>query len=103
MKRNIEKQLDKEFSGHMTWEITQEHFQRISNTKEGDILCPEAYAEFPGNEEAAEAYGVSPEDVETLFGWFARLSAPGYLDATDWLGPYDTEEEAAEALLDAYA
>ena len=35
-------------------------------------------------------------------GWYARLSAPGYLDCTDWVGPYDTEEEALEALFDVY-
>lgn len=26
--------------------------------------------------------------------WCGRYSAPGYLDATEWSGPYDTEEEA---------
>lgn len=32
---------------------------------------------------------------ETVTGkYFARFSAPGYMDATDWQGPYDTEEEA---------
>lgn len=80
----------------MQIETYQGHFQRINNTNEGDILTPEKYAEYPGNEEAAAAYGVEPEDVETVFGWFARLSAPGYMDCTDWIGPYDTEEEAVE-------
>lgn len=27
-------------------------------------------------------------------GWGARFSAPGYMDATEWVGVYDTEEEA---------
>lgn len=35
-------------------------------------------------------------------GFFARLSAPGYMDATDWLGPYATEDEAFEALYEQY-
>ena len=26
--------------------------------------------------------------------WFSRASAPGYLDCTIWLGPFDTEAEA---------
>lgn len=26
--------------------------------------------------------------------WFARLSARGYLDSTDWSGPFDTIEKA---------
>ena len=37
-------------------------------------------------------------DVDTATGWFCRLSAPGYMDATDWSGPYATEEEAREAI-----
>lgn len=78
------------------------HFQRINNTSEGDILTPEEYAEYPGNEEAAAAYNVEPEDVETVFGWFARYSAPGYMDCTDWMGPYDTEEEAAKECKEMY-
>jgi hypothetical protein len=30
-------------------------------------------------------------------GWFCRLSAPGYMDCTEWSGPYETEQEANEA------
>jgi len=35
-------------------------------------------------------------------GWYGRLSAPGYLDCTDWSGPYSSEREASEALNDMY-
>ena len=35
-------------------------------------------------------------------GWFARLSAPGYLDATDWAGPFKTAEEASDYLDEVY-
>ena len=35
-------------------------------------------------------------------GYYCRLSASGYLDCTDWSGPYATIEEAAQALLDLY-
>lgn len=31
-------------------------------------------------------------------GFCARLSKPGYLDCTDWIGPFSTWIEAAEAL-----
>ena len=34
--------------------------------------------------------------------YYARLSASGYLDCTDWSGPYDSVEQAAEALLELY-
>ena len=33
--------------------------------------------------------------------WICRLSASGYMDCTDWMGPFDTEVEAVEALVDA--
>lgn len=36
-----------------------------------------------------------------LSGWGARLSAPGYLDCTDW-AVYKTEEEAKRFLRDTY-
>lgn len=78
------------------------HCQVIRNTREGDIITPEVYTQFRSNKEAAAAYRVDVEDVETIFGWFARLSAPGYLDATDWTGPYETEEEAIADLQDMY-
>jgi len=35
-------------------------------------------------------------------GWYGRLSASGYLDCTDWSGPYSSEDEADEALNDMY-
>jgi len=35
-------------------------------------------------------------------GWFGRLSALGYLDSTDWAGPFDSEAEAKECLSDPY-
>jgi hypothetical protein len=37
-----------------------------------------------------------------LAGWYSRLSAPGYLDCTDWIGPFDTEDEAFESLYETY-
>lgn len=34
--------------------------------------------------------------------YYCRLSANGYLDCTDWSGPYDSVEDAAAALLEMY-
>jgi hypothetical protein len=42
------------------------------------------------------------ERPEKVRGWFARLSAPGYLDATDWWGPFDSESEAREYIAENY-
>lgn len=42
-----------------------------------------------------------PDSLEVIEGWGARLSAPGYMDCTEWV-VLPTEEEAKEYLLDAY-
>lgn len=36
-------------------------------------------------------------------GYYCRLSASGYLDCTDWSGPFETLEESAQYLIDTYA
>lgn len=35
-------------------------------------------------------------------GWCARLSAPGYLDCTDWIGVYSNKNAAMAALRELY-
>lgn len=35
-------------------------------------------------------------------GFYARLSAPGYLDCTDWSGPFKTEAEALAHIMDQF-
>ncbi len=35
-------------------------------------------------------------------GWYARLSASGYMDCTDWNGPFKTREEAEAFLVETY-
>ncbi len=46
----------------------------------------------------ADVEGTLPSDAKILARyedkWFARLSAPGYMDATDWTGPQPTEGAA---------
>lgn len=57
----------------------------------------------PSVEFLTEAEAPDDEDGESLGpGYYSRLSAPGYLDATDWHGPYDQPEEALEALYEIY-
>ena len=51
-----------------------------------------------------ERFGREGSDLEMVSemkmsqGWGARLDAAGYLDCTDWLGPYESIEQATEAL-----
>lgn len=35
-------------------------------------------------------------------GIYCRLSASGYLDCTDWHGPFETVADAAQCLIDTY-
>ncbi|RQH02737.1 hypothetical protein [Paraburkholderia dinghuensis] len=39
--------------------------------------------------------------IECYDGWLARMSAPGYLDCTDWTH-HGTQDEAMEYLVDMY-
>lgn len=41
-------------------------------------------------------------EIEEQTGWWARLSAPGYLDCTSWDGPHATEEDALKALAELH-
>jgi len=54
-------------------------------------------------ERFASDCGADAEFVERITGkWWCRLSAPGYMDATEWNGPFDTEAEAREAIERVY-
>jgi hypothetical protein len=52
----------------------------------------------------ADVANLSPEwrSIEREHGWYARLTAPGYMDQTDWSGPYETEAEAREYIYETY-
>lgn len=49
-------------------------------------------------------YCENPEvmEIEQVSGYAGRLSAPGYLDCTEWLGPFDSAEEARREVLSLY-
>jgi hypothetical protein len=42
------------------------------------------------------------DDPEAEAGIYARLSAPGYLDCTDWSGPFESIRHAEEYLVETY-
>lgn len=79
-------------------EIYHGHIQ-VAETKEGTVVVPECYAQYPSNAEAAKQYGVSEDDVSTVYAYAVRLSAPGYLDCTDWELVH-TEQSGLERLLE---
>ena len=67
-------------------EIIKGTFYQYEN--DGDLV-PETYANYEGK-------------YEEVKGFFARLSARGYLDATLWDGPFSSEKEAYQHLLKLY-
>ena len=51
--------------------------------------------------EAAE-YAPREDGEPSEAGWYARLSAPGYMDCTEWSGPFASEEEALADLVETF-
>ena len=71
--------------------------QRLNEAAKTSFLKPQCFKGGDIQEAIMEA-GLDLEDDKV----YARLSANGYLDCTDWSGPYDSVEEAAEGLLSLY-
>ena len=42
------------------------------------------------------------DEIEPEAGWYSRLSASGYMDCTDWSGPFETEQEALDYIMDLF-
>ena len=74
-------------------------FHQLDTRNEGIVSYP---AEYFSAQNVADDHKMDVEDVETVAGWFARLSAPGYMDCTEWQGPYETEEEALAGLAETF-
>jgi ribosomal protein L40E len=70
------------------------------DTNAGSFLVPADV--FDPQEPLEGTEGSELYETEEVTGWFARLSSPGYLDRTDWIGPYGTEREAKVGLAEAY-
>jgi len=82
-------------------QYVREDFHVIETRHEGCVAIPADV--FGTVERAAHEYGVSVDSVELVVGKFwCQLSAPGYLDCTDWDGPHDTLDDARAALADLW-
>ena len=76
----------------------------VGETASGEsVVCPcDVYGTV---ERFAQECDVDPnlDTTDRVSGkWWTRLSAPGYLDATDWNGPFDTLEQARECIESTY-
>ncbi len=80
---------------HMVPDYTQEAFVTVTKRNgESESVPADFYCEddFPDR-----------KDVDVYEGkYWARLSAPGYMDQTEWSGPYDTLQEAKDYIESTY-
>jgi hypothetical protein len=86
MKRDVKQWLEQQYKEFMTPE------SRYFTKDEAREYCKNW-----------DSFGVCDDDESPGAGYYARLSASGYLDCTDWMGPFETEDEALESLYDTYA
>ncbi|MGL6196094.1 MAG: hypothetical protein ACRC2T_14860 [Thermoguttaceae bacterium] len=79
-------------STHMIAEVIYETFL-VGDTTEGTtLLHPDAWSE-------KDNYKLMKGECwEEKPGWYVRETAPGYMDSTDWRGPFDMRIEALESL-----
>lgn len=66
----------------------------------GEVGDPEDLHDYIEGTVVLDQDGAPDTVVED--GWWARFSAPGYMDCTSWVGPYETEKEALDALAEVH-
>lgn len=74
---------------------------------ESVIACREAFADSFMKPKFYRGESIQSEILESGLdledeGIYCRLSADGFMDCTDWSGPYATIDEAANALVEMY-
>lgn len=65
-------------------------FVTVTNKYGESCSCPAGY----GDDDIEDDDTVEVHEA----AWWCCLSANGYMDQTDWMGPYASEEEAREEL-----
>ena len=83
-----------------------EHMQafRVETSAGTEIVPTDCFllTKTPHVEDFEDFCEGKPESFELVEGWFAWYSAPGYMDRTDYLGPFATESEAIAECKDLY-
>jgi hypothetical protein len=72
--------------------------QEMREVFKDSFLQPEAFRLDASTEYALAESGLDLEQGAI----YARLSASGFLDCTDWSGPFQSVEEAAQHLIETY-
>lgn len=81
--------------------------QRIIDALDREFMSTDVqwFSDADAREYCQPEYGISDYEepsTDDQSGYYARLSAPGYLDCTEWSGPFSTEDEAYESLVEMY-
>lgn len=78
-------------------------FYDVESTRGEGMLVPgDLVGKSPKVTDFKDYVEGTPRSFEKVEGWFVRLSAPGYMDATDWSGPFKTEAAARKHVEDHY-
>lgn len=78
-------------------------FMQPEYIREDFVTFEDKYGETHAIPDDCYEEGMAKGDIELIQGkMWARLSAPGYMDATDWMGPFDTIDQAMYAIKDTY-
>ena len=99
----LDKILSPLSGGFMEPQIVKDQWVEVDGSEGGSLIPAELTGGLTTPTALADYYVGEIYEAELVTGWAARLSAPGYMDATEWMGLYDTPEEAAAALVEAYA
>ena len=96
------KELEETFKGQfMQPQVTGLLYWFAVDGSGGTCFYPSIYiAEGEARAAYQDVFG-TVDTCEVIQGHGSRLSAPGYLDCTDWC-VFDTESEACQYLLDTY-
>lgn len=95
MDPKLQQRLENELGDQpMEPEVRREPVYQVF-TEEGTFVVPD----WVHSQEELKEMG---EYEHRGFKWISRLAMPGCLDSTDWLGPFDSEDEATKELLDTF-
>lgn len=77
---------------HMIPQYSDEAFVTIITPDEDEYTCPKG----------RDTADIGDVVVDAEPGWYCRLSAPGYLDCTEWSGPHASLDEARDYISNEY-
>jgi len=75
-------------------------FKNLAYSAPPNTHCDECRKSVDTIASLGESQSICSECFEP--GWYARLSAPGYLDCTEWSGPFERGDDALAYVCELY-